>query len=215
MITLYSHGTPNGHKVAIALEELQLPYRIELVDIFVGAGQAPAFLSLNPAGKIPVIRDEATGQLISESNAILWYLATKAGHLLPEGEAERTRAMELLFLQASLVGPMFGQRSHFSMFGPEHVPYGIRRYEEQGEIINALVDKLLAEHDHFLPSGYSIVDVAFIGWYHAANKTFPFAHHTRLQRWFDRVMARPAVRKGVSLPAGLPTLPPRRTVATT
>lgn len=216
MITLYSHGTPNGHKISIVLEELQLPYRIELVDIFAGQGQAPEFLKLNPAGKVPAIRDEETGQVISESNAILWYLAQKAGRLLPSGAEERTRAMELLFLQASLVGPMFGQRAHFSMFGPEHVPYGIRRYEEQGEVINALVEQLLTANDYFLPSGYSIVDIAFVGWYHAANKTFPLPEHSRhLRRWFDAVMARPAVRKGVGLPTGLPQLPPRRMLQAT
>jgi GST-like protein len=210
MIHLYSHGTPNGHKVSIALEELQLPYEIEVVDIFTGEGQSPAFLKVNPAGKIPVIRDSDNGLVITESNAILLYLADKAGQLLPGSGPERTRAIELLFMQAALVGPMFGQRSHFSMFTNETVPYGIRRYEEQGEIINALANGLLDKHDYFLPGGYSIVDIAFIGWYHAANKTFPFNNHKHLQGWFDRVMARPAVQKGLTVPSGLPALPPRK-----
>lgn len=210
MITLYSHGTPNGHKVAIALEELQLPYTITLVDIFTGEGQKPEFLKMNPAGKIPVIHDSDNGTVLTESNAILLYLADKAAQLVPMNGPERTRAIELLFLQASLVGPMFGQRSHFALFAPETVPYGIRRYEEQGEIIYALTDKLLAKQEYLLPSGYSIVDIAFFGWYFAASQRFSISHHANLQRWFDRVMARPAAQKGVTLPTGLPALPERR-----
>jgi GST-like protein len=212
MIELFSHGSPNGHKITIALEELALPYEITQVDVFAGEGQTPWFLEINPTGKIPVIRDRTNGAVVTESNAILLYLADKAGLLVPDAGRERARAIELLFLQASLVGPMFGQRSHFSLFTTETVPYAIRRYEAQAETIDALVNGLLRDRDYFLSSGYSIVDVAFIGWYHAAQKRFPFAKHPHLQAWFDRVMARPAVRKGVTLPCGLPDLPARKVV---
>jgi GSH-dependent disulfide-bond oxidoreductase len=187
-----------------------LPYEVTVVNVFTGEGQDPAFLRLNPAGKIPVIRDNENGAVVTESNAILLYLADKAGRLVPREGLDRVRAIELLFLQAALVGPLFGQRSHFSLFANETVPYGIHRYEEQGEVINALVDGMLQGQEHFLPSGYSIVDIAFIGWYHAANKTFPFTKYKHLQRWFERVMSRPAVLKGVTLPSDLPILPPRK-----
>jgi GST-like protein len=213
MIELFSHGSPNGHKVTIALEELELPYEVKVVNVFEGEGQAPAFLAMNPAGKIPVIRDLETGIVVTESNAILLYLADKVGRLIPREGSARVRAIELLFLQASLVGPMFGQRSHFSLFTNETIPYGIRRYEEQGEIIDQLVDGLLRDREYFLDDGYSMVDIAFIGWYHAANKRFPFGDRLHLQRWFERVMLRPAVTKGVTIPAGLPLLPPRKGAA--
>jgi GST-like protein len=212
MIELYSHGSPNGHKITIALEELALPYEMKVVNVFAGEGRAADFLALNPAGKIPVIRDVETGVVLTESNAILIYLADKAGRLLPATGPQRLRAIELIFLQGSLVGPMFGQRSHFSIFAPESVPYAIRRYEEQGDIIDALVDGLLHGREYFLDTGYSVVDIAFLGWYHAASKTFSFARHTNLQRWFERVMARPAVARGLGLPSGLPELPPRKRV---
>lgn len=210
MLHLYTHGTPNGHKVTIALEELGEAYESHVIDIFAGEGQSPSFLALNPTGKIPVLRDTESDLVLTESNAILLYLADRAGRLVPKAGHERLRAIELLLLQASLVGPMFGQRSHFSLFCEQHVAYGMQRYEEQGEIIYGLTDKLLAGRDYFLGSGFSIVDIAFVGWYHAANKTFPFAEHANLQRWFDRVMARPAVARGVSLPSALPALPPRK-----
>jgi GSH-dependent disulfide-bond oxidoreductase len=207
-IRRYTHGTPNGHKVTIALEELGQSYESHVIDIFAGEGQDPSFLALNPAGKIPVLRDTESDLVLTESNAILIYLADRAGKLVPKNGRERLRAIELLLLQASLVGPMFGQRSHFSLFSEQHVVYGIQRYEEQGEIIYGLTDKLLAGRDYFLESGYSIVDIAFVGWYHAANKTFPFGNHANLQNWF--VMARPAVARGVNLPSALRALPPRK-----
>ena len=101
MIELYTFGSTNGHKVAIALEELGLRYEERTVDVFAGEGRSPEFLALNPTGKIPVIRDRDAGLVLSESCAILLYLADRAGRLLPSG-AQRTRAIELLFLQASL-----------------------------------------------------------------------------------------------------------------
>ena len=145
MIELFTHGTANGHKIAIALEELGLPYEVKAVNVFAGEGQQPWFLHISPAGKIPAIRDTENGQAVFESNAILLYLAEKTGRLFPVDPADRTRAMQLMFLQASLVGPMFGQRAHFNYFAPETVPYGIRRYDEQGEMIHAPLDRLLQD----------------------------------------------------------------------
>jgi GSH-dependent disulfide-bond oxidoreductase len=212
MIEFFTYGTTNGHKVAIALEELGLPYEIRTVNVFAGEGRSPAFLAINPAGKIPVIRDRETGAVVTESAAILLYLADKVGRLVPPSGLARTRAIELLFLQASLHGPMFGQRMHFSVFATETVPYAIRRYEEQGEIIDRLVDQLLHGRDHFLDE-FSIVDIAFYGWYHAARRAgFTFDEHPNLRRWFERVTLRPAVARGVEIPTGLPNLPPRKRI---
>lgn len=211
MIELFTYGSTNGHKVAIALEELGLPYAVRVVDVFAGEGRTPGFLAINPTGKIPVIRDHQTGIVVTESDAILLYLADKAGRLVPASGKERVRAIELLFLQASLQGPMFGQRMHFSIFAAEHVPHGIRRYEEQGDIIDKLVDHLLAGRSYFLGPEYSIVDIAFFGWYFTARCAgFTLDQHANLAGWFDRVGQRPAVERGVTIPTGLPSFPPRK-----
>ncbi len=211
VIDLYTFGSTNGHKVAIALEELGLPYQVHPVNVFAGEGQTPAFLALNPLGKIPVIRDRAADLVLTESDAILLYLADKAGRLVPSGGKERLRALELLFLQASLQGPMFGQRMHFSIFAPQAVPYAIRRYEEQGERVDRVVDGLLAGRSYFLGDDYSIVDIAFYGWYFAAKWAgFGFEDHANLEEWYQRVAARPAVARGVTVPAPLPAMAPRR-----
>jgi GSH-dependent disulfide-bond oxidoreductase len=211
MIELFTHGTANGHKIAIALEELGLPYEVKPVNVFAGEGQAPWFLQISPAGKIPAIRDTENGRTVFESNAILLYLAEKTGKLFPTDTATRSRALQLLFLQASLVGPMFGQRAHFNYFAPETVPYGIRRYDEQGEIIYGVMDRLLQNRGHFLGDDYSIVDIAFFPWMSAMVKLgFPFEKHRALDAWFERVAARPAAIKGLGIPTAIQNLPPRR-----
>lgn len=211
VIDFYTFGSTNGHKVAIALEELGLPYEVHPVNVFAGEGQRPDFLALNPLGKIPVIRDRAAELVLTESDAILLYLADKAGRLVPSGGKARLRALELLFLQASLQGPMFGQRMHFSIFATQAVPYAIQRYEEQGAIIDRVVDGLLAGRSYFLGDDYSIVDIAFYGWYFAARWAgFGFQEHTNLEAWFRRVQDRPAVARGVTVPAPLPAMAPRR-----
>ena len=213
MIELYSDGSPNGHKISIALEELGTPYTVNPVSVFTGEGQSQEFLAINPNGKIPVIRDSATGQLVTESNAILLYLADQASKLIPSQEQERWRAIELLLFQASTVGPMFGQRAHFTIMAPETIPYAMRRYINESDRINQLVDGLLSNQSYFL-SGYSIVDIAFFGWYFTAEHMgFATNPYPNLHAWYNRVGSRPAVQKGVTIPKGLPELPPRKDLA--
>ena len=212
MITLFTHGTPNGVKIAIALEEMGLPYEARLVEVFTGEGQEPEFLALSPAGKIPAIRDDDSGAVVFESNAILLYLAEKSGKLLLADRKRRHEVDELLFLQASLQGPMFGQRMHFSFFAPETVPYAIRRYEEQGKTIDAVVDRLLAGKDFFLGKEISIVDVSYFGWYHSAERAgYLPSDKPNLKAWYERMKARPSVHKAT---AAAPTVPlPARKLA--
>jgi len=213
MITLFTHGTPNGIKIAIALEETGLPYTAQFVEVFSGEGQKPDFLALSPAGKIPVIRDEETGTVVYESNAILLYLAEKSGKLMPTATAHRFGMLELLFLQASLQGPMFGQRMHFSFFAPEPIPYAIRRYEEQADIVDAVVERLLDGKPFFLGQEFSIVDITFFGWYLSAERAgFLAQGNTNLKAWFDRVKARPAVQKVIAAAPAIP-LPARKIAA--
>ncbi|WP_430397042.1 glutathione S-transferase family protein [Ferrovibrio sp.] len=210
MITFYAYGAPNPHKVSIALFELGLPHQIEVVEIWKGAGESPEFLALNPNGKVPVIVDHDTGLTISESNAILLYLAEKTGKLLPHDRKQRQRALELLFFQASGVGPMFGQRAWFTLFAPEPVPYAITRYRNEAERLTGVIEKLLPDDKPwFLGDEYSIVDIAFMGWiWTAVQMHFPIDGYPKLKRWFDRTLARPAVQKGLITPNPLPNFAP-------
>jgi GST-like protein len=210
MFTLYAHGSPNPHKVSIALEELGLPYEAEIVDIRAGAQFTPAFLALNPNAKVPVLVDHDAGQTVWESNAILLYLAEKAGRLLPVDPAARMRATQLLFFQAASIGPMFGQRAHFSLFAPEKPAYAVNRYEAECERLTRVVDTLLEGRDWFLGE-YSIVDIAFFGWFWCAmHQGFAIDAFPHLSAWYARMAERPAVQRGVVTPLPLPDFSPFR-----
>lgn len=214
MITLYASGSPNPHKVAIALEELGLAYETFVVDTHAGAQFEPSFTAISPNAKVPVIVDRETGRTVWESNAILIYLAEKTGRLLPADPAERSEALQLLFFQAASIGPMFGQRAHFTLFAPEKPAYAVERYEREGARLEAVLEGLLQNRDYFLASGWSIVDIAFYGWVHTAVAMgFAIDAYPRLSAWFARVSERPAVRRGVTVPSPLPDFSGFRRVA--
>lgn len=203
MIDLYTHNTPNGHKISIALEELGLPYAVKRVNTFAGEQFAPDFVAMNPNAKIPVIVDHDTGQVVYELNAILLYLAEKAGRLIPADPKGRFEAIELLFFQAASIGPMFGQRAFFAYFSSEKDPYAFDRYAKEAARLEAVMDRMLEGREYFC-GDYSIVDISIFGWVNTAVASFfPVSGYQNLGAWFDRVAARPAVKKGVTIPAPL------------
>jgi GST-like protein len=198
MIELFFFPSPNGLKASIALEECALPYRIVPVDILRGEQFDPAFLALSPNNKIPALRDPdcAGGPLaIFESGAILLYLAEKSGRFLPAGMHARFEVLQWLFWQVGGLGPMAGQAHHFRAFAPEPVPYAIKRYTDEVNRLYSVLDRALAGRE-FIAGDYSIADMAVWPWIvpHARQgqslDDFP-----QLQRWFEAVRARPAVRR--------------------
>lgn len=202
MITLYTDSSPNGFKAPIALEELALPYRLHHVRIDAGEHRLPAFLALNPHGRIPVIVDHDTGVTLFESAAILLYLAEKTGRLLPQEPAARWEAIKWLQFHASSVGPILGQRVHFELFADEKLPSAITRYRRLTEDVFAVLDAQLAQHPYLAGETYSIADIAHFGWTHIARIIdFDFSQHRHLSAWHERVAQRPAVRQGITLPA--------------
>ncbi|PWC18868.1 glutathione S-transferase family protein [Brenneria corticis] len=203
MIDLYADSSPNGFKATIALEELALPYRLHHVRIDAGEHLRPAFLALNPHGRIPVITDDETGITLFESAAILLYLAEKTGRLLPQEPAARWEAIKWLQFHAASVGPIIGQRVHFELFAEEKNPAAIDRYRRLTDDAFAVLDGHLADGRPYLAGDdYSIADIAHFGWTHIARIIdFDFSQHRRMSVWHERVAQRPAVRKGVTLPA--------------
>jgi GST-like protein len=202
MIDLYWYPSPNGLKVAIMLEECQLPYRTKLVDITRGAQFDPQFLTISPNNKIPAIVDhEAPGGVLSlfESGAILAYLAEKTGLFLPLESSAKHAAMQWLFWQVGGLGPMAGQAHHFRAFASEHVPYGIARYTQEVNRLYGVLDRQLAIKE-FVAGDYSIADMAIWPWIKPHERQgqnledFP-----ALRRWFDAVGQRPAVRRALEL----------------
>ncbi|ASC65613.1 glutathione S-transferase [Achromobacter denitrificans] len=202
MIDLYTDSSPNGFKATIALEELALPYRLHHVRIDAGEHRRPEFLALNPHGRIPVIADDETGITLFESAAILLYLAEKTGSLLPARTQERWEAIKWLQFHASSVGPIIGQRVHFERFATARDPAAIERYRRLTEDAFTVLDRRLAEHPYLAGDDYSIADIAHFGWTHIARIIdFDFSRHRHLSDWHERVAARPAVSKGITLPA--------------
>lgn len=201
-IGLYTDSSPNGFKITIALEELGLPYTLHHVRIEEGAQRQPDFLRLNPHGRIPVLVDAEAGITLFESAAILLYLAQKTGRLLPQAPQARWQALQWLIFHAASVGPLMGQRVHFELFSNTRNSEAIDRYRRLTNEAFATLDQHLASQPYLAGKEYSIADIAHFGWTHIARIIdFDFSHHRHLSAWHERVAARPAVRKGVTLPA--------------
>ena len=200
MIDLYTSPTPNGWKVSVALEELELPYETHVIDLSKGEQHTPEFLAMNPNGRIPVIHDRDTGITIFESGAILIYLAEKAGRLYPEDPAERYRVLQWLMFQMSGIGPMQGQAVVFVRYFPEEVPAAIDRYRNETRRLYEVMDRQLGETE-YLAGDFSIADIANWSWvrsYYWAR--VPVEGLENLKRWMNAIAERPGSIRGVEVP---------------
>ncbi len=208
MIELYTHATPNGHKVSILLEELALPYRIKLVDLTKGEQFAPDFLRINPNNKIPAIVDSdgpgGTPITVWESGAILIYLAEKArSDLLPTEPRARYTTLQWLMFQMAGIGPMFGQAGHFTLYAKEQVPYGIERYSHESKRILGVMDRRLGVARYLAGDCYTIADIAAYPWTNSAVRIPTIGAldaWPNVVRWRGEIAARPAVQRGLSAP---------------
>ncbi len=204
-IELYTWKTPNGRKASIALEELGLAYDAHPIDITKGEQHQPSFLEISPNNRIPAIVDPEgpDGRPIAlfESGAILIYLAEKTGKLMPRTPASRHLALQWLMWQMGGFGPMLGQAHHFRRFAKEQVPYAIERYSNETRRLYGVLDKRLSEAE-FLAGGYCVADIATFPW--AARHEWhgiDLAAFPNVKRWYDAIAARPAVQRGMAVPA--------------
>jgi glutathione S-transferase len=202
MIDLYTWTTPNGRKVSIALEEMDLLYTVHPVPIRTGKQKTPAFLAINPNGRIPAIVDRDAGDFpVFESGAILIYLAEKSGMLMPSDTKGRSVVLQWLMWQMGGLGPMHGQANVFNRYFPEKIPSVIKRYQDELRRLLIVMDTRLADHA-FLAGDYSIADIACWPWvvqHDWAGVAIDDLPH--LGRWMDEIGRRPAVRRGFDVPA--------------
>lgn len=205
MITLYGGATPNARKVSIALEEMGLPWRLELIDILNGDQLTPEFLAINPNNKAPAIVDDdppvgGDGKpfVLWESGAILLYLAEKTGAFMPIAPGPRAIAMQWLMFQMSGIGPMFGQNAHFEFYAKERHEYAFNRYANEVDRLLRVLEGRLSESAFIAGPDYTIVDMA----------TFPYLQRQlqlkgdrlpSLSRWANDIRARPAVQRGMQV----------------
>ncbi|KSB91614.1 glutathione S-transferase [Caulobacter vibrioides] len=212
-IQLYSLPTPNGVKVSIMLEEVGLPYEPHLIDIGKNETWTPEFLSLNPNGKIPAIIDpDGPGGKpfgLFESGAILVYLAEKTGKLLPADPAARYETLQWVFFQMAAVGPMFGQLGFFHKFaGREYEDKRpLERYRAESQRLLGVLETRLEGRDWLMGEDYTIADVATLGWvrnlvgFYEVGELVDFKSLKNVPAWLERGLARPAVQRGLNIPA--------------
>lgn len=207
MIDLYTFGTPNGKKASIMLEEVELPYTTHVIDIREGQQFEPAYISINPNSKIPAIvdHDAPDGQPLTvfESGAIMIYLANKThSPLLPTHFRERSTVIQWLMFQMAGFGPMCGQAHHFHHAASEKIPYAIDRYMNEVRRQYTVIDRHLADHRYFAGENCSIADLAMYPWVsrHEMHK-IDLSDFSNVARWAEEVGARPAVQRGMAVPA--------------
>jgi GST-like protein len=213
IIQLYSLPTPNGVKVSIALEEMGLPYEPHLVDIMKNESWTEDFLALNPNGKIPVIIDPdgPDGKPIGifESGSILLYLAEKSGKLMPADRAGQIEIRSWLFMQAAHMGPMFGQVGYFHKFAGKDIEDKRPRdrfVAESKRLLKLLEDRLVGRA-YLMGDDFTIVDCANLGWvrnligFYEAGELVDYASLKEVPRWLETCLARPAVQRGLNIPA--------------
>ncbi|HEY9598737.1 MAG TPA: glutathione binding-like protein, partial [Cyanophyceae cyanobacterium] len=202
-IDFYYWPTPNGWKVSIMLEEVELPYNVIPVNIGAGDQFKSEFLDISPNNKMPAIVDPESpdGEPIAlfESGAILLYLADKTGRFIPSNFRDRYTVIQWLMFQMGGVGPMLGQAHHFRQYAPENSPYAIERYTNEATRLYRVLEKRLSQVE-YVAGDYSIADIAIFPWilpYERQGQDL--VNYPNLKRWFDVINERPAVQKGLAL----------------
>jgi GST-like protein len=212
-LQLYSLPTANGVKVSIMLEEIGLPYEAHTIDTGKNETHTPEFLALNPDGKIPAILDPdgPGGQPLAlfESGAILIYLAEKTGKLLSADPAKRIETIQWVFFQMAGVGPMFAQFGFFHKFAGKDYedkrPF--ERYRAEAQRLLAVLETRLDGRSWIMGDAYSIADIALLGWvrhlvgFYAAGELVGYGNLKSVPAWLERTLKRPAVERGLSIPA--------------
>jgi GST-like protein len=206
MIDLHYAATPNGQKIAIMLEEIELPYRLIVYDIFRGDQLDPSFGAINPNHKLPALVDHSPADggaplPVMESGAILQYLAEKSGKLLPRSQRERSFAIQWLSWQISALGPMGGQASHFLRYAPEGQDYAVRRYTRELDRLLKVLEGRLSALPYLAGDTYSIADIAV---WPGRNASFVLGIDLDLypatRRWHETIRSRAAVQRVLERP---------------
>lgn len=201
MIDLHFWPTPNGWKISIALEEMELPYRVIWVNIGRGEQFEPAFLAISPNNRIPAIVDHEPEDgeepvSVFESGAILLYLAEKTGKFLPKDLRGRVEVAQWLMWQMGGLGPMLGQNHHFRTYAPEGIPYAVDRYTDEADRLYGVLDTQL-EGREYLCGEYSIADMACWPWIVPHERQgMNLDDFPNVRRWYDQIKARPGVKRG-------------------
>jgi GSH-dependent disulfide-bond oxidoreductase len=207
MIELYTAPTPNGYKASIALEEMEIPYNVNTIDLRESEQKSPDFLRICPNGRIPAIVDTDEGDFaVFESGAIMIYLAEKCGKFLPTDVRGRSRVIQWLMFQMGGIGPMMGQANVFYRYFPVKIQPAIDRYQAEGRRLFEVLDTRLGESE-FLADDYSIADMANWAWVRTHNWSgVSIEGLDNLSRWMGAIADKPGVQRGVKVPVDIAEL---------
>jgi len=207
MIDLYTWTTPNGRKVSILLEELGVEYTVHPINIGQGDQTTPEFLAIGPNNKIPAIVDQDNGVRLMESGAIMTYLADKHGRFFPTEPVARAEANQWLMWQMGGLGPMLGQAHHYLHFNAGKAPYAEERFTTETNRLYSVLDKRLADREYIVDD-YSIVDMACWPWISRYEwQGIDLADYPNVRKWYQRILARPAVQAGYHVPKKMGEIP--------
>lgn len=203
MYDIYNWPTSNGRKINIAVEELEVEYKIHPIAIGKGEQFSAKFTDLNPNQKIPAVidRDGPDGKpyTMFESGAILMYLAEKHGKLMPTDKARRYEVIQWLMFQMGGVGPNLGQTHHFRRAAPEKVPYAIERFTNETRRLWGVMDKRLDDRDWLAADEFSIADIAVFPWAMRHEwQGISLDEFPNMKRWYETIEARPGVKRGLA-----------------
>lgn len=210
-IQLYSLATPNGQKIGIALEEMEIPYDAHTVNIMKGDQFKPEFIKINPNSKIPALidLDGPGGQPISimESGAILIYLGQKSGKFYPQDPRLQSEVLQWLFFQVGGIGPMFGQFGHFFKYAVDKCdhPYPLERYTNESKRLLGVLDKHLEGRQFLVGEQYTIADMSIVTWvngvrvHYKAEEKLELNKFTNVTAWVKRILDRPKTQKGLTV----------------
>lgn len=213
VIQLYSLPTPNGVKVSIMLEETGLDYEPHLINIGEDETWTPEFLSLNPNGKIPAIIDpngpNGAPLGLFESGAIIQYLAEKTGKFLPADPAKRIETIQWVYFQMGGLGPILGQLGFFHKFAGKEIEdkRPLDRYRKESKRLLGVLETRLEGRDWIMGDEYTIADIASLGWvrnligFYDAGDLVDYDEFKNVPAWLERGLERPAVQRGVNIPA--------------
>ena len=203
MYTLYSFGTPNGLKPTIMLEELNVPYKIKIINILQGEQFNPVFLKISPNNKIPALHDSQNDLNLFESVAILEYLAEKHKQFLPQDIKEKFKVLQWCYFQAGHIGPMFGQYGHFYRFASEEVPYAKKRYSDECERLMGVMERQFINYEFISGKTYTIADMAIWPWVYGYQTfyegTIDENKFPNLMRWYSHLSERQQIQAALAI----------------
>ena len=204
MIDLYYWPTPNGHKITIALEEMELPYSVKYLDISKGQQFKSEFLSFSPNNKMPAIIDHQgiNGMQTSvfESGAILLYLCEKTRLFCSSELEDRVNVWQWLMWQMASFGPMLGQVHHFNHYAPVKIDYAIERYVNEAIRLYGVLDNQLSKDEFVTGSEYTIVDMAILPWTRSyVRQGIDLENFPNIARWREKLHKRKAVQKAYEI----------------